>query len=69
VVGLNCFVVPRTYTSLEQDAAAASVKALKAELKRYAAAHNQYSPKPFRWTKSADAIIKSVERAKHALPN
>lgn len=46
-----------------------SVQALKAELKRFAAAHNKYSAKPFRWTKTAETIIKAVERAKHALPH
>lgn len=46
-----------------------SVKALKAELVRFTAAHNKYSAKPFQWTKSAETIIKAVERAKHALPN
>lgn len=46
-----------------------SVKELKTELKRFAAAHNKYSAKPFRWTKSAATIINAVERAKHVLPN
>lgn len=46
-----------------------SVKDLKNEIKRYVKVHNKYSAKPFRWTKSAEKIIASVNRAKKALPN
>ncbi len=46
-----------------------SVKELKNEIKRYVKVHNKYSAKPFRWTKSAEKIITSVNRAKKALPN
>ncbi len=46
-----------------------SVKDLKNEIKRYVKVHNKYSAKPFRWTKSAEKIIASVNRAKKTLPN
>ncbi len=41
-----------------------SVEALRQELRRFIAAHNAESAKPFIWTKSAEAIIGSVNRAK-----
>jgi len=41
-----------------------SVQALRAELRRFIAAHNTHSAKPFIWTKSAYSIIDSVRRAK-----
>lgn len=41
-----------------------SVGALRQELRRYIKAHNKHSAKPFVWTKSAEAILESVERAK-----
>lgn len=44
-----------------------SVKELRDELKRFIAAHNAYSAKPFTWTKSADAILGSVDRARAVL--
>lgn len=40
-----------------------SVKNLGDEIKRYIAAHNQESAKPFKWTKSAETIIAAVKRA------
>lgn len=43
-----------------------SVQALREELKRYIAAHNQHSAKPFVWTKSAESILASVDRARAA---
>ena len=46
-----------------------SVKELKDEIKRYVKVHNKYSAKPFKWTKSAEKIIASVNRAKNTLPN
>lgn len=46
-----------------------SVKDLKNEINRYVKVHNKYSAKPFRWTKSAEKIIASVNRAKNALSN
>ena len=46
-----------------------SVKDLKNEIKRFVNVHNKYSAKPFRWTKSADKIIASINRAKKVLPN
>jgi len=46
-----------------------SVQDLKLELQRFTAAHNKYAAKPFRWTKSAETILKAVKRAKNALPN
>ncbi|ODB99854.1 DDE endonuclease [Candidatus Thiodiazotropha endoloripes] len=46
-----------------------SVKDLKDEINRYVKVHNKYSAKPFRWTKSAEKIIASVNRAKNASSN
>lgn len=46
-----------------------SVKELKDEIKRFIKVHNRELAKPFRWTKSAEKIIASVERAKKVLPN
>ncbi|QYZ67785.1 MAG: IS630 family transposase [Gammaproteobacteria bacterium (ex Lamellibrachia satsuma)] len=46
-----------------------SVKDLEDEIKRYVKVHNKYSAKPFRWTKTAEKIIASVNRAKKSLPN
>lgn len=37
---------------------------LERDLHRHIAAHNEFNAKPYRWTKSADAILASVERAK-----
>ncbi len=41
-----------------------SVTALRKEIHRFIDAHNATSAKPFKWTKSAAAIIESVQRAK-----
>jgi len=41
-----------------------SVQELRDEIRRYIAAHNAGSAKPFRWTKSAASILDSVARAK-----
>jgi len=38
-----------------------SVAQLKADIETFIAAHNA-DPKPFRWTKSADDILASIER-------
>lgn len=46
-----------------------SVKELKDEITRFVKVHNKYSAKPFKWTKSAEKIIASVNRAKESLPN
>ena len=46
-----------------------SVEELKSEIKRFIKVHNRELAKPFRWTKSAEKIIASVERAKTVLPN
>lgn len=46
-----------------------SVKELKDEINRFIAVHNQDLAKPFKWTKAADKIIASVERARQSLPN
>lgn len=46
-----------------------SVGALRQELRRYIRVHNRHSAKPFVWTKSAEAIFDSVDRARHVLPN
>lgn len=42
---------------------------LKAELQRFIRVHNRDLAKPFKWTKSADTILASVQRAKKVLPN
>ena len=41
-----------------------SVQELRVELRRFIAAHNAHSAKPFVWTKSALSILDSVMRAK-----
>lgn len=41
-----------------------SVAELREELRRYVRAHNEESAKPFVWTKSAQAIIAAVKRAR-----
>ena len=41
-----------------------SVQSLRDEIKRYIAAHNNESAKPFKWTKSPETIIAAVKRAK-----
>jgi transposase len=46
-----------------------SVTELDAEIRRFIKVHNKHSAKPFKWTKDANVILKSVERAKIALPN
>ena len=43
------------------------VKDLRETIKTFIATHNKLSAKPFRWTKSADAILASVDRAKTAM--
>jgi transposase len=44
-----------------------SVQELRDELRRYIEAHNAESAKPFVWTKTAKAIISSINRAKKRL--
>src|SRR5438093_13205831 len=44
-----------------------SVSDLRAELRRFIAAHNKYAAKPFVWTKPADVILDSVARASRAM--
>lgn len=46
-----------------------SVQDLKSELRRFIKVHNRDLAKPFRWTKTADTILASVDRARKALPN
>lgn len=41
-----------------------SVAELRAEIRSFIEAHNEHSAKPFRWTKSAQAILDAVERAR-----
>jgi transposase len=41
-----------------------SVSELRNEIHRFIKAHNSESAKPYKWTKSANAIIESVEKAK-----
>jgi transposase len=43
-----------------------SVQELRDEIRRYIKAHNEHSAKPFRWTKSAQAILDAVEKARAA---
>ena len=43
-----------------------SVAELRREIRRFIDAHNQHGAKPFRWTKSAQAILDAVERARAA---
>lgn len=44
-----------------------SVKELRDEIHRFIKVHNAESAKPFKWTKSAKAIIDAVDRAKSAI--
>src|SRR2546426_9983798 len=44
-----------------------SVSDLRAELRRFIAAHNKYAAKPFVWAKPAGVIIDSVGRAARAM--
>lgn len=44
-----------------------SVDELRKAIKQFIAAHNDTLAKPFRWTKSAEAILGSVEHAKRSL--
>ena len=44
-----------------------SVQDLRVELRRFIAAHNTHSAKPFVWTKSALSILDSVRRAQTSL--
>ena len=46
-----------------------SVRELKDEIKRFVTVHIKYNAKPFKWTKSANKTIASVNRAKKHLPN
>ncbi len=46
-----------------------SVPELKAELRRFIAAHNAHNAKPFKWAKPASNIIAAVGRATRALQN
>jgi transposase len=41
-----------------------SVEALRKELRRFIEAHNKFSAKPFRWTRSAESLIESHRRVK-----
>lgn len=44
-----------------------SVEDLRSEIKRYIQAHNAEAAKPFKWTKSAETILASVNRAKESV--
>jgi len=46
-----------------------SVAELKDAIRQFIRVHNKELAKPFRWTKTAEKIIASIERAKEALPN
>lgn len=43
-----------------------SVTELRSAIKQYIQAHNEHAAKPFQWTKSAQAILDAVERARTA---
>jgi len=43
-----------------------SVKELREEIQRFIRVHNERSAKPLRWTKSAEAILDAVARAKQS---
>lgn len=45
----------------------ASLQELRDELRRFIAAHNKHSAKPFRWTKPAATILKAVDEARATL--
>ncbi len=40
---------------------------LRDEIRRFIETHNKHSAKPFRWIKSATAILDAVDRARQAL--
>ena len=44
-----------------------SVSALRNEIRRFIEAHNMHAAKPFRWSKSAGAILDAADRAREAL--
>ena len=44
-----------------------NVKDLRDAIKKFIDTHNKLSAKPFRWTKSADAILASVDRVKSSM--
>ena len=44
-----------------------SFSELRDEIRRFIETHNMHSAKPFRWTKSAGAILEAVERARTSL--
>ena len=46
-----------------------SVQDLRVELRRFIAAHNAHSAKPFVWTRSALSILESVAHARHGVYN
>jgi len=62
--------VERWFAQLERRAlyrgAFSSIQELRAAIRQFIDAHNAYGAKPFRWTKSAEAILAKVERAKQA---
>jgi len=65
--------VERWFASLERRAlyrgAFGSVQQLRQAIRQFIEAHNTHSAKPFRWTKSAEAILAKVEKAKMATSN
>jgi transposase len=62
--------VERWFASLERRAlyrgVFGSVQELREAIRQFIDAHNAHSAKPFRWTKSAEAILAKVERARTA---
>ncbi|CDM23942.1 putative transposase [Castellaniella defragrans 65Phen] len=62
--------VERWFASLERRAlyrgAFGSVQELREAIRQFIDTHNAYSAKPFRWTKSAEAILAKVARARAA---
>src|SRR5690606_16359327 len=63
--------VERWFAQLERRAlyrgAFGSVSELREAIRQFIDAHNAHAAKPFRWTKSADAILAKVERAKQSI--
>lgn len=62
--------VERWFAQLERRAlyrgVFSSVQELREEIQRFIRVHNAKCAKPLKWTKSADAILAAVERAKQA---
>ena len=64
---LGRFLAPYGFGQLERRGVFTSVTELREEIRRFIEAHNMHAAKPFRWTKSASAILDAVERARETL--